>query len=346
MTIAEFIKKHDLENSILMGYYGGGNYGDELLLEVLMNLLAQKGVKNAKVAYMPYCNFSQYHHDFGYKPFVANSPAALLKAMATSQNIIIGGGGIWGLDAKLQPLLMSVALFIARVIFGCNVYLIGVGYYKSTNWYGHLGAWLAAKASKKIIGRDAETVQNFSRFTDKASQDVDMAWYLSGVDTNPYAEDLAKFEKVAPVKGKTLFITLRRFSAKHQNSFNEIMHEVVQKYQNKNIIVAILEPESIDPESYAAIKSWQLKYPNVTALDFKYNPIALYLFLQKYREDLVVISPQFHAIISAHLQGVPFMPLVYDNKVSQLMDQIGITSRNSVYSLRPNDVFNYVNSQE
>lgn len=346
MTIGDFIKNTNLEKSLLIGYYGGGNYGDELLLEVLMNLLSKKGVKNADVAYMPYCDFSTYHHDFGYQPFQANSIPKLIGAMARNKNIIVGGGGIWGLDAKLQPLLMSIALFIGRWIFGCNVYLVGVGYYKSTNWYGHFGAWLAAKASNAVIGRDTETMQNFSKFQPKTYKDKDIAWYLKDIDISSYQTDLDKLEQTIQVNGKTLFITLRRFSAKHQNNFTDVIGHVIEASKGKNIIVAILEPAGLDTESYSIIKSWQEKYKNVKAIDFSYNPLALYLFLQKHSKNLTLISPQFHAIISAYLHKVPFMPLVYDNKVSELFDQIGTDQRISLYDVRSADVHEYLRNQE
>ena len=39
MSILQVLEKYNLDKSLIFGYYGGGNFGDELLLEVLQNLL-------------------------------------------------------------------------------------------------------------------------------------------------------------------------------------------------------------------------------------------------------------------------------------------------------------------
>jgi hypothetical protein len=83
-----------------------------------------------------------------------------------------------------------------------------------------------------------------------------------------------------------------------------------------------MEPKLVDPAGYALIRAWQSRYPNVKALDFSYNPIALFLFFKKYKDRLIFVGPQFHGIISAHLNGVPYLPITYDNKVTELLKNI------------------------
>jgi len=49
MSVADLIKKHDFNESLLIGYYGGGNFGDELLLEVLLNMFKKNGVSKLDI---------------------------------------------------------------------------------------------------------------------------------------------------------------------------------------------------------------------------------------------------------------------------------------------------------
>jgi len=50
-VLSYFFDETDLEHSFLVGYYGGGNYGDELLLEVILNVIEPKHYKGLSIAY-------------------------------------------------------------------------------------------------------------------------------------------------------------------------------------------------------------------------------------------------------------------------------------------------------
>src|SRR6266568_8161765 len=98
MKLSELLASRSFERSLLIGYYGGGNYGDELLLEVLANMLKQQGVQDITIAYQNPPHYPIFHRDFGYRLVEMNDKRRLIKAILDSDNIIIGGGGLWGLD--------------------------------------------------------------------------------------------------------------------------------------------------------------------------------------------------------------------------------------------------------
>lgn len=345
MKIIDIFKKQNLEDTVLIGYYGGGNYGDELLMEVLSNLFAKHGVKNLSIMYQTPETFKTWHHDFGYTLVPSADKKQLLKTILKNKNVVIGGGGLWGLDVNNNIFLLSMMLFIARRILGKNVYLLGVGYYSSTNKMGHRSAWLAAKAANVIFARDPETVTNFSRYNKHVHIDTDIAWYIKDLDLSVYEPQVAELEKqltIAPQQ-KTLFVTLRRFNPKYKNNLTELLGNVVAKHQGP-VIVALMEPKNVDPEGYELISQWQKQHSNVQIIDFTFNPLALYLFFQKYSKQLVLVAPQFHALITAHLTGVPFMPLTYDNKSTELLKQLGYEKIYSVYELQETDITKFVSS--
>ena len=64
MTIEQILATRDLEKSVLVGYYGGGNYGDELLLEVLANRLKSQGVQHAVITYQKPKMYRRYIFGF------------------------------------------------------------------------------------------------------------------------------------------------------------------------------------------------------------------------------------------------------------------------------------------
>lgn len=321
-TIADIFKQENLERSVLIGYYGGGNYGDELLLEVLMNLFSKHDIRSLTVTYQHLERYATYHHRFGYKRIDMANKSSVVKAILKNKNIVIGGGGLWGLDVNPNIFLLSSLLFVSRFLFRKRVYLLGVGYYNSTTKLGHLSAWLAGKAANHIVARDQEALQNFKKVSRNTSLDTDIAWVIPTLNLKPYLRDFAVLNDRLQVEEGTLFITLRRFKANQTNGYVEQIETYLQHNQDKNIILAIMEPQEVDPEGYEQISKWQQQYDNVQVLDFDYNPLALFLFFKKYNQQLTFIGPQFHVILTAHLTGVPFLPLAYDNKVLELLKTI------------------------
>ncbi len=322
MSIPDFLEQHNVEHTFLWGFYGGGNYGDELLMEVLAGLCKQRGLQDVSIAYQHPETYATFHHEFGYARVPMHNKKAMLQAIFRKRNIIIGGGGLWGMDANRNVLLMSLLLFISRWCMGKKVYLLGVGFYTSSPRIGRMSAWLAAKAATMIIARDDETYENFIRWQPRTEHSSDIAWHIRSLDLQPYEADVAALEKQLPLTDKTIFITLRRFRDYSQERLVQAITGCIAQNPDKPLIIALLEPRYVDPEGYALLRSLQRAYTNVRIIDFAFNPLALYVFFQKHHSQLLFVGPQFHAILSAHLTGVPYLPLVYDNKVHNLLQVI------------------------
>jgi polysaccharide pyruvyl transferase WcaK-like protein len=343
MNLATFLDEHQLDDTLLFGFYGGGNYGDELLMEVLAGLLKNRGTKNVSIAYQHPENYDTFHHDFEYPLVNMHSKPALLKAMFGKKHVVVGGGGLWGMDANLNVLLMSILLFLSRRVFGKKVYLLAIGYYNSSTTIGRLGAWFAGKAANAIIARDDETYANFSRINKHTYQDTDIAWYIDSLNLDAYRADAEALDRQVTIKGKTLFITLRRFKENYKNHLAEVVADSLEQNSDRPIIIALMEPREVDPDGYALLEQWRSTYKNVQILDFSFNPLALFLFFRQHHNQLVFIGPQFHAILSAHLTGVPYLPLAYDNKVNGLLHSIApATTPIAVQSLQTADVQQFI----
>ncbi len=345
MNTLSFLKDQYLERSLLLGFYGGGNYGDELLMEILAGLLRQVGVQEVQIAYQHPERYGQFHHDFGYARVNMHDHRAVLRAMLRNRHIIVGGGGLWGMDTNRNILLMSISLLVARWVLRKKIYLLGVGYYHSAPRMGRIGAWCAAKAAQLILARDHETYTNFKRLQQRTYKDRDMAWYINQLDLSAYEKDMAMIEQRLQIHGKTLFISLRRFRDAAQHNLQKTVESCLSNNPQRHIIVALMEPRHVDPTGYRLLRSWQRMYPHVQIVDFSFNPIALFLFFRKYHDQLVFIGPQFHAILSAHMADIPFMPVAYDNKVHNLLRVIAPHQTPlSVETLRPLDMQRFIDA--
>lgn len=336
LSLTQFLSDYSLEKSLLIGYYGGGNYGDELLLEVLQNLAKNQGVKDISIPYKDPSKFLTYHHDLGYKPVAWKLPS-LIRAWLKSRRVVVGGGGLWGLDADLKILVLSMLLFVSR-LFGKKVYLLGVGYYGSTKFIGKLSAWFAAKAADVIIVRDQESYYNFVHLQANTYKDRDIAWYIPGLKLDAYEEDADAIAKNLSPDTKTILLAIRHFKTDEANQYTAKAEQVLRQNQSIPIVGATLESADSYPEGHALLKQWQQAHPNLKLLDSHINPLALYKFMQRYRDRMILVAPQFHAILTAHLHDIPYLPLTYDNKVSQLFQALGITHPIAIESAEASDI--------
>ncbi len=344
MNFNFIIQNYNLDDSFLLGYYGGGNYGDELLLEVVQNIFKYNNYSKISILYQKPKNYARHHHNFGYSLVDANKKRSILKALLLRQNIVVGGGGLWGLDMNLNTFLMSFLLFVARRLLGKKVFLVGVGYYNSTTRLGRTGAWLAGKSATIILARDQETFNNFKRINKNTYLDSDIAWQIKKLNLSNYKKEAIVFWENLKLDDAITFITLRRFKPQKKNDYIKHIENYIKKKQGKNIIVALMEPKSMDIVGYKLLENWKKQFPKLQIIDFYYNPLVLFLFFQKYQKKLSYIGPQFHVILTAHLNNIPFLPVVYDNKVSELFNQIGQKKRINISSLDANDIEKFIST--
>src|SRR5690606_11405248 len=131
-----------------------------------------------------------------------------------------------------------------------------------------------------------------------------------------------------PIGGRTLLVALRRTHLQHRQHefvrFNELLHWLIRAYPNRPVVLVMSELDSKDDALYEMAKNWRRNHKHLRIIEAPYNPLALLAYIRQNRGRLALIAPQLHMIMTAHLAGVPFLPIVYDNKVSQLLDQIGI----------------------
>jgi len=297
-----------------------------------------KDYKQIQVAFQNPEQFGAYHHNFGHKVIAMNKPVQFLRGLTTSRSIVVGGGGLWGMDVNTNIVGLSLLLFLSRYILFKKVYLLGVGYYGSTSKAGRFAAWLVGKAANLVIARDAESLQQFGKLTKHVVQDKDLAWLAKDLDLSAYEAEAQAIDQKLGVTGKSLLVTLRHFRGSLADQYHQQIGNFLANNADKSIIIALLQTAESYPEGSRLIQSWQQMYPNVRVLSGTLNPLAFFVFMQRRRHDIGLVAPQFHAILTASLNDIPFLPVAYDNKVFELFDQLGVPQGIHVQNLVPSDL--------
>lgn len=345
MKTLEFFKKIDLEKTVLVGYYGGGNYGDELLLELFQLNFKKNGVRNVSIYYQSN-NYLQYHKDFGYK--ICKNILTLLKSVIFSRSIVIGGGGLWGSDATMGIFWLSLGLFMMH-FFGKKIYLVSVGFYSSANLIGSMSAFFAAKAADVIIARDEESALNFRRLNDKNTyldQDISMCVELDDSVEKLYeglSKNIKELEDCLLKNSEVTLIGFRHFRDKKK--YDCVIERALSIVKDRIVVLSLFWPVFKDKDHNIFIERLVSSHRNVRVYYYACNPLELYFLFKKYRRRLTIIAPQYHLNAVAYKTGVRFFPLVYSNKVFQLMKHVGFKVDQCKWldDIDEADIVNFVN---
>jgi polysaccharide pyruvyl transferase WcaK-like protein len=314
----------NLDSTLLIGYYGAGNLGDELLLEICLNLLKKHGAKDVRFLYSNPKMLSTWHHHFGYTHVNPSKYIDLGKAIFKSNNIIVGGGGHWGLDSNVNTLLLGLVLFFCRYVFGKKIYLAGVGYYNSANLFGKASAWLAGKSATTIYARDPQSYQNFRRLCTPVIQAEDLTSLIPKLNIATYlaeAEDLCK--RIESTETSVIIFSTR---GKRNGNFRKVMSDIISSKNKTRFVRIMFMPEDFDKEEAEYWNKCCQNNTNLSQVRYDFNAIALYIALRQCSCISKVISPQYHGIAAAIYASKDYANIFYDNKCVQLITQARGTS--------------------
>lgn len=142
----------------LIGYYGFGNLGDELLLRACIDILSECGVSRDRIVALSN-DPENTARDFGVDAVNRWSFRDMLRAFGDSERLILGGGGIFQDTTSVKSCAWYWAIAKLAGIMGARVYAVGqsVGPLKSM-----LSRVLAGDALRHCAGvhvRDGKSLE-------------------------------------------------------------------------------------------------------------------------------------------------------------------------------------------
>jgi polysaccharide pyruvyl transferase CsaB len=154
--------------ALLMGYYGVGNLGDEMMLFCLKRWLERQGFDLTVLSERP-AEVSKAHG----LPAIENSPLLgewawfnswfrggalrVLRAIAQRDALIVGGGDLIRDDLGWRTFFYTMEKFIVAILLRKKVYVVNMGIGQLSTWYGRaLLKWVLGRCDR-IIVRDARS---------------------------------------------------------------------------------------------------------------------------------------------------------------------------------------------
>ncbi|MCP4049714.1 MAG: hypothetical protein GY730_03300 [bacterium] len=296
---------------LVVGYYGFENAGDELLLKKTIHLLKEfipgsqicvlhKGFRKiSRTTISPLIRKATYPDTFPKDITFCKrtSVLSILKAVISSSIIVNGGGGILQDKTSQKSLFYYLSILLLAVVLRKKTLLLAQG----TGPFNHtLSKWLVSKvlnltdcisvrdnASYRIL-KDLKIKEN------KIIQAADLAFY--NTETSEVLPDapeaiglsLRKLDIPGAVRN-----SLDDFFSKKNNRFifldfhKKVDFEYMQTFQK---IPGYIE-KTLDMQNYLV---------NQEPLPYSFT---------------MIIAMRYHACVWAALHGIPFLALIYDEKV-------------------------------
>jgi polysaccharide pyruvyl transferase CsaB len=192
--------------ALLMGYYGVGNLGDEMMLACLKEWLEGQGFDLTVLSERPGA-VSETHG----LPAVENTPllgewawrsswfrggaARVIRAMADSDVFVVGGGDLIRDDVGWRTFFFTMEKLIAAILMGKKVYLVNTGIGELSTRYGRVLLKWTLRRCQRIIVRDARS--------EKICQELGVSGRVALVpDIALSLPDLLKVRKVTNISSR------------------------------------------------------------------------------------------------------------------------------------------------
>jgi len=317
---------------IIVGNYGGVNYGDETILSSLLRCLELLGIKRKDVTVFSWnplyttkrhrTNALYYSHPFN-RYFYKINFSLLLSALRRCNLIIIGGGGLLE-DINPQALIHYLFPLLLGKLFGKRVVLFSVGVGPLKTKIGREIVRRACNIADAIYTRDRKSfllLRNIG-FNSAIATTVDAATAIACTDKIQMYAILRK-EGISP-KQYNIGVALGEIPwnrALEKNICTSLMHvltDVIQKI-NKNIKIFFF-CRSRNPRIISRM------LPSLKNMGVPYK--IIYASLRDPREVACIVSGMsfliplpLHFAIAAAMNDVPCVALSYDDKVKTFCEK-------------------------
>lgn len=288
---------------LIIGYYGAGNLGDEVLLDATINLLnktydcpeitvltgdIEDTTKTRKVDGL-------YRNDY----------LQIIRTIKNSDIVIGGGGSMLQNVTSNKSLVYYLGILRLAKLFGKKVTLLG-------NGIGPLNTSFYQRLTKNVLKRlDAIVVR------DKDSYSLLKTFGLTNIHLgNDLVYTLDGMKMSTKIERKIL-INLRQWN--YSSDFIEVIIEFIEHLVSRNFKVTLVSFQSgnddlILKDIYNRINSDNLSYFESKEYD---------KIIKEIGSAELFVGMRLHGLIFSSICNTPFIGLSYDPKVSSLCSNLG-----------------------
>jgi polysaccharide pyruvyl transferase WcaK-like protein len=304
---------------VVIGNYGGGNLGDEAMLDVLVELILQRlgKIKIVVPSRRPDMIRSLHPNPLVYP---VTKMQGVLQALLCG-TLIVGGGTIFSTFSGPGVMTTTIIAIIRKILLRKKVYFYGIGYSSSTSHFLSILAKLAFKLADGIYVRDSISQETLSRILKRklVLQIPELGLFLKRGSSLP--DELVYMAKNR--QGPLVGISLMHIAwLDYDQIIDSIKGFMEYLYSKHNAIFCFLtfQPRVID--YYDAWRSdEEIGQMIVDRLPEQIRANCRVLgacsgsdTLRIIDEVESIISMRYHCLVFAYAQGKPYVAISFEDK--------------------------------
>lgn len=323
-----FPNLHRVRKITIAGHYGGGNLGDESMLDVITEVLNRK-LRNVKIIIPTRRPDVVKRLHSAQNLFPVGMTRGVLSSL-TSDILLLGGGTIFSRFSGPGIVSITMIAIFRKAILRKKIYFYGIGYSSSTPKALALLAKLAFKSADAIYVRDNLSAETITAIAGPKPifPMPELAFYLKKSNTLP--GDVAKMieKREGPLIGISLMYVPGANFKQMVNSVREFI-EYMFFHHNASFYFLTFQPRVInyggDWKSDEEIGSMvEQDLPG----DVRRNCFVLPGYnsadtLQIIGRLSLVISMRYHCLVFASSQNTPYMAVAFEDKHNSFIKDYG-----------------------
>ncbi|MFC1745590.1 DUF5693 family protein [Candidatus Riflebacteria bacterium] len=289
------------KNIFLLGYFGMGNLGDNLILSGLINRFGQQ---NARF-FSPAPNIPELFVSKGEVLSIPRfHPIKLVLAILSCQDLIVGGGGIFQDRSSSLSFYYYICITFLADLFGLKMYHYGQSFSPLKNVLHEKLLYWVLKENQVIECRDLTSKKYLTNIgIPEASIKV----------TNDLAFFSPIVSQIPERKEDTLIVVIRPFM---ENAWLEPLLNFLHTLEYEFKIKFLSFHPYFDEDLNNNLKKQGFEVVS-------YHEGEEKEFLAQFGEASYLIGMRLHSLILAMQMGIPFIALSYDEKIDGILQDHG-----------------------
>lgn len=280
---------------LIHGYFGFGNAGDEMIYSVLRERLREMGFEVLAIVRKPSAP----------NEFDRSNLVSILKAIARSDIVISGGGGLLQDSTSFKSLL-----------YYAGILLIGKALRKKTVVFAQGVGPLKRKISRFLLRIAFEGAQ-LATVRDEESKKIAVS---CGVKKNIHVTADLAFLFGQPVSSSdsqrsSVTVLLKGLSSREYKEKLKSVLTYIKDLSKGEVILVPMYPEQD--------KNICLELAEECEVNFA-GELTLYELLTEVSKSYAILGMRYHSLVLAIMNGVPFVAVAYDPKVKHLSRAVGM----------------------